>query len=86
MSPGKRVLCVAGVLGLAAVAGITLEARRTCRGDCYAVCKYEGKSGSTYVGASAGGCDSACEAAEKKCSEKEDTPCQKIRCTATDCN
>jgi squalene cyclase len=54
--------------------------------DCYAVCTYQGASGSKYIGISSGGCDDACTAASNKCTNNNDAPCSKVKCTSTNCN
>ncbi len=54
--------------------------------ECNAVCTYQGKSGRKYIGISSSDCDSACDDAFNKCSSDNDTPCTKIRCTATNCH
>lgn len=62
------------------------EPRFVSGDECYAVCTYEGTSKRRYIGISSGGCDSACDAAEKKCRDNKDSPCTKTKCTATDCD
>lgn len=54
--------------------------------DCYAVCTYKGNSGTKYIGISNEDCDSACDKASKKCTDNDDGPCTKIKCTATNCD
>jgi hypothetical protein len=87
MHKNMKTYCLAGLVAVVMLTSGWLKApepNRVSTGECYAVCTYEGAK-RKYIGASSGGCDSACEAAEKKCRENRDTPCTKIRCTATDC-
>jgi hypothetical protein len=81
-----RLFCLSAAVLLAPLLEINYSSRPVSADECYAVCKYKGKSGTTYVGISSSGCDSACDEAKNKCADQDDTPCEKIKCTATNCD
>ena len=86
MSRVSKLFWVGGILVLAGAGETRIQARHASSQECYAVCKYKGNSGATYMGVSSSNCDSACTEAENKCLKEKDAPCEKIRCTATNCN
>ena len=88
MSKNMKALCIVCLGALVILSAGWFKPPRpsiVSRGECFAVCTYEGSSKRRYIGASSSDCSSACDAAEKKCRDSNDSPCTKIKCTATDC-
>ena len=81
MASSIRIVCIAALLALTGPWTTPVSSD-----DCYAICKYKGASGDTYIGISDKDCSSACDEAKKKCTDGNDSPCTKIRCTATNCD
>ena len=81
MARSIKIICMVAVLALTGAL-----AKPVSSSDCYAICKYKGASGDTYIGISDKDCGSACDEARKKCTDDNDSPCTKIKCTATNCD
>ena len=82
---GLGLLCILGTMLFAVVR--TQPARAASDDQCFSICVYKDAAGNKYVGESAGDCNSACEAANRRCTQAGNGGCQQAKaCTSTNCD